>query len=182
MPLNNEVIPFAPRPRSQQGQAYPLQERASALAGNLLTTNAQLGNTALGLSRLVSIDQAAPPIANPRVRRGAIEGFVRTCERWRLDSRKQVILLGYPGNELAAQPILMGRVRPSQDALDRTGYVLSISIGLSAIYNDSVGAELDWLSRPHSALGQVAPLDFMLDGRMPSMMRVNDLVSTERGL
>src|SRR6267143_1498920 len=68
---------------------------------------------------------------NVKVRKGAIDGFVRTCERWRLSQPEQIILLGYAGNELAGLPVLAGRVRPSQDVIDRVGYALGISIGLS---------------------------------------------------
>jgi hypothetical protein len=162
----------------QQGQPEFLQ----GPGGNSLTANAAVfGNTALGLTPMDWVPETAPS-GNARIRKGAIEGFVRTCERWRLTRPEQIVLLGYRGDELAAQPILTGRVRPSQDVLDRSGYVLSISIGLAALYNDSVDAEIEWLTRPHTTLGQATPLSSMLDGKMLSMIRVHDLVSTERGL
>lgn len=180
MPLrNDDVIPFAPRPRAQQNQSE-FMGTPDGISPTLANT-AMLGNAALGLTPIDWTPRTAPS-SNVRVRRGAIEGFVRTCERWRLSRPQQIVLLGYRGDELAAQPILTGRARPSQDVLDRSGYILSISIGLAALYNESLNAEIEWLTRPHTALCQATPLSVMLDGKMLSMIRIHDLVATERGL
>lgn len=118
----------------------------------------------------------------PVTRKGVVEGFTRTCERWGLTRAQQIVLLGYSGNELLAQPILLGRARASRDVEDRTGYVLSISIGLGALFDNSVRAELDWLRRPHKDLANTSPMDFMLRGGMFDIVRVNELVQKERGL
>lgn len=119
---------------------------------------------------------------NAKPRRGLIDGFVKTCERWRLSRPEQMILLGYPNNEIAATPVLDGRVRASQDVKDRTGYVLNISIGLAALFGGSIENEVSWLSRPHEALGQSSPMQKMLSGRMIDMIKVHELVLRERAL
>lgn len=173
MPSLGEVVPL--RPNLEQGEPRPAN-------GNYPATATSLGNLALGLSPAAPEQVNAPLSANARLRRGAVEGFVRTCERWRLSHIEQVILLGYRGDELTAQPVLMGRTRASQDVRDRAGYLLSISIGLAALYGDSIDAELAWLGRPHQALQGTTPLNFMLDGKMVSMIRVHGLVMAERGL
>lgn len=174
MPLENQIIPFAPPQRSDQG-------RPASPFGNDWVSGGVLGNVVLGL--VPGTPDRQPHVqVNTQLRRGAVEGFVRTCERWRLRFPDQVILLGYRGNEFAAQPILLGRVRPSQDVLDRTGYILSISIGLASLYQESIEAEIGWLKRAHSSLAGAAPLDVMLDGKMLSMIRVHTLVMAERGL
>jgi hypothetical protein len=117
---------------------------------------------------------------NVRARKGAIDGFVRTCERWRLNQPQQIVLLGYSGNELAGVPVLTGRVRPSQDVIDRIGYVLGISIGLSALFNNSIPNEVDWLNQPQ--LGGTTPMQIMMSGKMLDMIRIVALVSRERAL
>ncbi|MCK1523043.1 antitoxin Xre/MbcA/ParS toxin-binding domain-containing protein [Bradyrhizobium sp. 17] len=175
MSLRNEAVAFEP-PQREQRELRPANGNYPSIA------RAQLGGLSQGLGEAPWTPVLLRPNANLNVRRGAIEGFVRTCERWKLSQAEQVLLLGYGGDERAAQPIFMGRTRPSQDIRDRTGYVLSISIGLAALYNDSIDAEIDWLRRPHATLGGATPLDFMLDGRMLSMIRVHDLVMIERGL
>lgn len=175
MPLRHEAIAFE-LPQREQRELRPANGNYPSIG------RAQLGGLSHGLGEASRAPVLLHPNANFNVRRGAVEGFVRTCERWELSAAEQVVLLGYGGDDLAAQPVLMGRTRASQDIRDRTGYVLSISIGLAALYNDSIDAETNWLKRPHRALGGVSPLNFMLDGRMLSMIRVHDLVMIERGL
>lgn len=174
MPSLGEVVPL--RPQVEQGVPRPAN-------GNFPATVTAFGNLAIGLSPAeLEPGNSTSLNANARLRRGVVEGFVRTCERWKLSHGEQVILLGYRGDELTAQPVLMGRTRASQDVRDRAGYLLSISIGLAALYGDSIDAELAWLSRPHPALQGATPLDVMLDGKMVSMIRVHSLVMAERGL
>lgn len=173
MPLA-EVIAFPSQPR-EQSESKGFGDNNPGMIASLS------GNLALGLTP----NQWGPqtqPNANSGMRRGAVEGFVRTCERWKLSHSEQVVLLGYRGDDLAAQPVLTGRTRASQDIRDRTGYVLSISIGLAALYNDSIDAEINWLKRPHEALSGASPLNVMLDGKMLSLIRVHALVMMERGL
>jgi hypothetical protein len=140
-----------------------------------------LGAVGLDSNRVLRPNLWKETNENVKARKGAIDGFVKTCERWRLIQSDQIILLGYSGNELAGLPVLMGRVRPSQDVLDRTGYVLSISIGLSALFNNSIPSEVDWLTKAHSSLN-ATPMQTMLSGKMLDMIRVANLVSHERAL
>jgi hypothetical protein len=128
-----------------------------------------------------SIWPAAPADAKkPRI--GVIDGYIKTCERWGLNKSQQIALLGYSGNELVAEHVLAGRMRASQDVLDRTGYILGISIGLSALFNKSLESELGWLRSPNSNTGQLSPLEFMLKGRMVNLIAVFNLVASERAL
>jgi hypothetical protein len=117
------------------------------------------------------------------LRKGAIQAFVKTCERWKLATKDQIVLLGYGTNHTTGANILNGRVlSPSQDVRDRTGYVLGISLGLGAVFDESAEVELAWLRKPHPKLGKVAPLTYMLEGRMANLIAVADLVAEERAL
>jgi Protein of unknown function (DUF2384) len=79
--------------------------------------------------------------------------------------------------------ILEGRLlAPPQDVRDRAGYVLGISLGLGALFNDSEEAELLWLRQPRSVFGGHSAIEFMLEGRMGNLMVVAQMVAAERGL
>jgi hypothetical protein len=120
--------------------------------------------------------------ADKKQRVGVIDGFVKTCERWGLNKPQQIALLGYAGNELAAEHVLAGRIRASQDVLDRTGYVLGISIGLRALFNNSIDGEVSWLKAPNTNIDHLSPLEFVLKGRMVNLIAVFNLVAHERAL
>ena len=63
------------------------------------------------------------PATAPIPRRGVVDGFIKTCERWKLEKPDWVTLLGYNGDELGAEQIFRNRIRASRDVVDRTGYV-----------------------------------------------------------
>jgi hypothetical protein len=93
------------------------------------------------------------------------------------------VLLGFKGSEFLGREFLTGRILAlPQDAKDRTGYVLGISVGLGALFDESETAELAWLSVPRSALGGQSARDCILEGRMSDLMKVAELVARERGL
>jgi hypothetical protein len=112
-----------------------------------------------------------------------MEAFVKTCQRWRLNEHEQTVLLGYGTNPSLAREIMSGRyVDLPQDVRDRVGYIIGISVGLGAVFDEAVQAELDWLHRPHPKLANRAPLSVMLMGRMAQLITVSDLVAEERAL
>jgi Protein of unknown function (DUF2384) len=124
------------------------------------------------------------PAARPRpTPRGVIEAFVKTCQRWRLNEDEQAVLLGYGTNPPLAREMMSGRYGDlPQDVRDRVGYIVGISVGLGAVFDEAVQAELDWLHRPHPKLANRAPLSVMLMGHMAQLITVSDLVAEERAL
>src|SRR5262245_38220960 len=124
------------------------------------------------------------PAGRPRlVPRGVMEAFVKTCQRWRLNEHEQTVLLGYGTNPSLAREMMSGRyVDLPQDVRDRVGYIIGISVGLGAVFDEAVQPELDWLHRPHPKLDNRAPLSVMLMGRMAQLITVSDLVAEERAL
>ena len=113
---------------------------------------------------------------------GILEAFVNTCRRWRLERRDQVVLLGYSAGDPIGKEVLTGRILPfSRDVDDRAAYVVAISIGLGILFEEDAEAENQWLRLPRARFGEVAPLDFMLEGSMGNLIAVNDLVERERG-
>jgi hypothetical protein len=124
------------------------------------------------------------PAARPRpAPRGVMEAFVKTCQRWRLNEHEQAVLLGHGTNPPLAREMMSGRYGDlSQDVRDRMGYIVGISVGLGAVFDEAVQAELDWLHRPHPKLADRTPLSVMLMGHMAQLITVADLVSEERAL
>jgi hypothetical protein len=120
---------------------------------------------------------------SPTSHKGLVDAFAKTCQRWHLSSAEQVILLGYMGSEFLGQQLLEGLfLQLPQDARDRVGHVLGISIGLGALFDEQEQAELSWLMAPRDALRGQSALNFMLEGRMVNLMIVGDMVAHERGL
>ena len=124
------------------------------------------------------------PGARPRlVPRGLMEAFVKTCQRWRLNEHEQTVLLGYGTNPPLAREMMSERYGDlPQDVRDRVGYIVGISMGLGAVFDEAVQAELDWLHKPHPKLANRAPLSVMLMGHMAQLITVSDLVAEERAL
>jgi hypothetical protein len=172
---------------SDEGTGYMgTQSQTGAIVGGISQQGAaQTGLVAEREGLLSSVyPQQTPhfvqPIAPPQ---GVMDGFVKTCQRWGLTEAQELLLLGYGDNKFLGLQLLNGRwLRPSQDVKDRVGYVVGISIGLGAIFNDVLEAEVRWLNTAHPRLGSKAPLDYMLGGRMRALMIVSNLVEEERAL
>ena len=108
---------------------------------------------------------------------------MNTCQRWKLSDNDKLVLLGYGDNPFLGNQILDSRMLATpQDAGDRAAYVLAISLGLGAVFNEVADAERRWLNLPNSKLNGKTPLAFMLEGRMANILMVLRLVEQERGL
>lgn len=176
------------------GQASSLQERARYAMERVVPEPRQESPHG-GLSAPMPIGLRAPFVEQGRqlqgrqfvqpstTRPGLIDAFIKTCQRWSLNDKEQITLLGYADNEFLGSQLLEGRwLRPSQDVKDRAGYVLGISVGLGALFDESVEAEVSWLNTPHPKLRGVPPLALMLGGRMASLMTVAQVVAEAREL
>ena len=114
---------------------------------------------------------------------GVVDAFVKICQRWHLSHDEEIILLGYRPGDFIGEHILAGRVLPSsQDVLDRAGFVVSISLGLGAIFGEVVDAEISWISHRREKLNNKSPLEYMLEGHMENLFSVAEMVKHERGL
>jgi hypothetical protein len=146
-----------------------------------------VARTSLGEAETISITRhrditPAPHHRSQRAPRGVIDGFLKICQRWQLSEDAQITLLGYGGNYFLGREILSGWLAAPQDVKDRAGYIVGISLGLGAVFNNSLDAELAWLRRSSSKFGNRSALSIMLDGRMKDLMIVAAAVARERGL
>lgn len=133
------------------------------------------------------VRQPFAPIEQPQQRvvsrHGVMDAFVNTCQRWNLSDNEKLVLLGYADSPFLGNQILDNRMLVTpQDARDRAAYVLAISVGLGAVFNEVADAERRWLNLPSSKLNGKTPLAFMLEGRMGNIIMVLQLVEQERGL
>ena len=109
--------------------------------------------------------------------------FAKTCERWRLDEEQQWILLGYTANAGIEWRKLVGKLKElPRDAEQRAGFVIGISLGLSALFQENLEAELSWLNEPRANLEFNSALDYMLEGGMMNLIVVSGMVKRERGI
>jgi hypothetical protein len=124
-----------------------------------------------------------PPSQSTAAGRGVVGAFSKICQRWHLSLEEQVVLLGYKGSGFLGRQILEGNLlTPPQDARDRATYVLTISLGLGALFDDAEGAELAWLNAVRDDLNGRSPLGYMLEGKMANVLEVALLVNRERGM
>jgi hypothetical protein len=161
-----------------RASTYDVQ--GSAMLGSLLRRLESGGHPGLGAIP----DYTTLTIQSPdSPRKGLIDSFVKICQRWHLSISQQIVLLGYKGSDFMGKEILAGHLLASpQDIQDRTGYVLAISVGLGALFNESEAAELAWLTARREALNGLSALSFILEGRMANLMIVLEIVNRERGL
>jgi hypothetical protein len=138
----------------------------------------------LGAAGLAPAESPVPqPSQTVPTKKGLLDAFVKTCQRWHLTQQQQIILLGYSGSEHFGRQLLFeGLLAPPQDARDRAGYILSISIGLDVLFDGSEQAELTWLNTPREVLNGKTALAFMLEGSMANVMIVAAMVNRERGM
>jgi hypothetical protein len=124
-----------------------------------------------------------PPTQPTTAGRGVVGAFAKICQRWHLSLDEQVILLGYKGSDFLGRQILEGNIlSPPQDVRERATYILTISVGLGALFDDAERAELAWLNAPRNDLNGSSPLAYMLEGHMVNVIEVALIVNRERGM
>ena len=121
--------------------------------------------------------------ADIAIRRGIIDAFVKTCQRWQLSHEEQCRLLGYQPSDVIGQLMLAGSIVPSsQDIRDRVGLVVGISLSLGALFDNVVKAEITWLNAQRDELNGKSALEHLLEGRIANLFFVEQLLRQERGL
>ena len=114
---------------------------------------------------------------------GILSAFATVCNRWGIGHDDQSKLLGFPPEDPGVEQLLSGALPPSsQDIRERVGYVVGISVALSALFGRNVKAEVDWLNQRRVELAEKTPLGYMLERRMTNLAQVSELLRRERGL
>lgn len=103
---------------------FRLEQESRSAAAHLALELRQREARAVLQDSLTSQNIGAQIITLPEVReqvrsrKGIVDAFVKTCQRWELDSDGQMILLGYRPNDATGRRVLAGQWIPSsQDFL-----------------------------------------------------------------
>ena len=84
---------------------------------------------------------------------GIANQFKDTCQRWQLELAEQAVLIGHKTSISNGIAVLLGQVdQISHDIVQRTRYVVVISIGLGIMLEESVEHENRWLRRKRPIL------------------------------
>lgn len=127
-----------------------------------------------GLQRSVMQRPTAHPL------RGRITGPVRLIEvvrtAWALSETQLAQLLAYPSVELIGR-LLQGGItfRTESDQGDRVRIMYRIHSTLAGLFINPAD-ERRWLRDRTDILDRLSPLDYMLEHRIPGMLRVEELV------
>jgi hypothetical protein len=113
---------------------------------------------------------------------GLITSFSNTCHRWQLPESDHLVLLGYGDNHHLGKQILYGRLNAPQDTRARASCIVSISIGLGALFNENATAEMHWLRTANARLDGKTPLALMLEGDYLYLFAVRRELQRVQGL
>ena len=112
----------------------------------------------------------------------AIEAFVRLIDIWRVNSKQAAALLG-DMSERTWFRVKSGDSREalSQDALTRVSALVGLYKGLHLLFSDPLAD--DWVKRPNteSLFAGRSPLQFMIEGGIPSMLLTRGYIDALRG-
>ena len=113
----------------------------------------------------------------------ALKGFFFLAERWGLDTREQLALLGQPPRSTFFAWKKGGRAVLSQDTMERISYLLGIWKALRILIPDDRQAQA-WVKQPNdNPLFQgAAPIERMTRGRILDLADVRRLLDARRGV
>lgn len=134
-------------------------------------------------------DIPATPIADrtkPDVRRRmsapAMRTFFNIADKWSLDAKEQMALLGSPAPSTFYKYKSGGVGALSLDVLTRVSLILGIFKDLRILYPDLALADR-WVKLPNAnpIFGGKTPAQFMAQGDMDSLYQVRRLLDARRG-
>lgn len=116
-----------------------------------------------------------------RLSRSAVPAFFKLAEAWQLRDETARRLLGGVSNGAFYQMKSGQRKVLDQDKLTRISLLLGIFKALSILYSRKLADA--WVSLPNSnpMFEGEAPLQYMIRGGVPSLMRVRQLLDARRG-
>lgn len=111
----------------------------------------------------------------------AVRAFFKMCELWDVRDEDARGLLGGISNgafyELKRNP----KARLDQDRLMRTSILTGIFKALNVLYGKKLADRWVQLANTNPMFAGATPLDYMIKGGQPAMMRVRQLLDSRRG-
>jgi len=113
----------------------------------------------------------------------ALKGFFQVADRWGLNAREQMALLGQPPRSTYFAWKEGTRAVLGRDTLDRISCILGIFKALRLVLPDAAQALL-WLRKPNSSLlfEGAAPLEAMTRGQAQDLADVRRLLEARMGV
>jgi hypothetical protein len=162
----------------------PLPLRNGAAGSGLATLSgmpiAALTPTSQDFPTLPGLQRSVGQFPAMHALRGRITGPVKMIGKiqtaWELTSLELANLMGYP-NRVIVAGVLEGRItfRPDSDQGDRLKIMYMIHAVLAGLFVESRD-EAHWMRSPLHDLGDISPLQYMLQKRIPAMMDIQAFV------
>jgi len=119
--------------------------------------------------------------ARERLSRSALKAFFKLAQAWKLRDEEACTLLG----GMSSSAFYEWKKKPDRvlevDRLTRISYLLGIYKALHILYGDKLADE--WVGMPNRnlLLGGKTPLAYMLEGGLPAMQTLRQLLDARRG-
>jgi Protein of unknown function (DUF2384) len=129
--------------------------------------------------------QSAPDLSNKaiqeRLSRSAVPAFFKLAQAWRLRDESARQLLGGMSNGVFYQLKRGQKKVLDQDKLTRISLLLGAFKALNMLYGRQLADS--WVSLPNSnpMFAGEMPLDYMIKGGVPALVRVRQLLDARRG-
>jgi Protein of unknown function (DUF2384) len=112
----------------------------------------------------------------------AIRAFLRICELWSVrDEDARALLGGISNGSFYELKRKQTKVRLDQDRLTRISLLTGIFKALNVLYGKKLADRWIQLANSNAMFSGATPLDYMLRGGQPAMMRVRQLLDSRRG-
>lgn len=133
----------------------------------------------------IAPDLRLPNLANPADRRrltpAALRGFLRLAELWDLDAAEATALLGDISERSWYRLRRQQGEMLSQDVLMRISLLVGIYKALHLLFSEPLADEWVRLDNSGPLFAGQAPLQFMIRGGIPAMLRVRQHLDALRG-
>jgi hypothetical protein len=110
---------------------------------------------------------------------GAVRGFFRIADLWRLDRGECATLLSTSTRSVDRWKQNADSAELNRDQVERISYVLGIYGGLHSVLSDSSLAN-GWVRQPNRDFGDAPPLNRMLAGNVSDLVEVRRYVDAWR--
>lgn len=123
-------------------------------------------------------------LSNAGARKTMAKALIKLFDQWELDTNTRLNLLGLSENSRA----LLNKYRNSQqglstsrDALDRTGWLLSIHKGLRLLFPYNENLRHSWVNRRNRAFDNHTPLEMMTERGIIGLANISRYLDFQRG-
>ena len=125
------------------------------------------------LSHKDTQDRLSPP---------AIRAFFKICELWSIrDEDARALLGGVSNGSFYELKRRSAKVRLDQDRLTRISLLTGIFKALNVLYGKKLADRWIQLANTNPMFSGATPLEYILRGGQPAMMRVRQLLDSRRG-